>query len=98
MFVDVPKAFKSYSELNCLDLLTELPGCEFDSEIDDILYFRIRYPETMIYILTSLLGDYTYDKNCTYHYKDGTVAKFIKAHKWYEFKRYKKVFVRIYID
>ena len=93
--IDVLKVFEQYSKLNCLDLLTELPGCSFSCKNDDVYYFEISKPETMVTLLTDCLGNYTYGKNCTYKYNDGTVAKFIKTRRWYEFKRYGKVIARV---
>lgn len=93
--VNVQKVFETYSKLNCLDLLTELPGCSYSCNVDDIYYFEITKPETMVELLTSCLGDYVYDKNCTYKYKDGTKARFIKTKRYYEFKKAKSVIARV---
>ena len=46
--VNVQKVFETYSKLNCLDLLTELPGCSYSCKVDDIYYFEITEPETMV--------------------------------------------------
>lgn len=98
MFVDVKKTFDSWAHLSTNDLDVELPGCMYVCKTDNVLYFHMTNSDTLISILTSLLGSYTCDKNCTYHYIDGTIAKFVKTHKWYEFKKYKKVFARICIE
>lgn len=98
--VDVKKVFTEYSKLNCLDLLTELPNCSFewyDNE-NDILYFNITNPQSMIDLLTICLGDYHYDSKGYYNYKDGTKARLIVSRKWYEFKRHGKVIARVKIN
>lgn len=93
--VDVLKVFEQYSKLSCIDLLTELPGCSFSCKLDDVYYFEVSEPETMVELLTVCLGDYTYGKNLTYKYKDGTSARFVKSRGWYEFKKCKKVIARV---
>ena len=97
--VDIPKMLMTYSKLNCLDLLTELPGCSFEwnDTQNNILYFEITNPDSMVFLLTELCGNYTYGNNCTYKYADGTTARFVKTRKWYEFKKYGKPYARIKI-
>ena len=94
---DVVSVFEAYSKLRCLDLRTELPGCEFDGKIEGIYYFTISVPDSMVTLLTVCLGDYKFDSKGRYYYQDGTVAKFVASKKWYEFRRYKKPIARVRI-
>lgn len=94
---DIASVFKRYSELRCLDLLTELPTCEFDCNSEGIYYFTIEDPDALVTLLTVCLGEYRHDSSGKYHYQDGTVAKFIKSKHWYEFKKHRTVIARIKI-
>jgi len=38
---DVVATLDAYSKLNCLDLLTEIPTCEYEGNIDGIHVFSI---------------------------------------------------------
>lgn len=92
---DVVATFDAYSKLNCLDLLTEIPTCEYEGKIDGIYVFSISDPDTVVKLLCDLLGDVRMDSKGYYHYADGTVARFVKKRKAFEFKKYKKVFARV---
>ena len=97
---DVRKVFEAYSKLNCIDLLTEVQGLEFewyDNE-NSIYYFCETNPKGMIDLITASFGEYTYDSKGNYRYKDGTKARFIASRKWYEFKRCGKVIARVKIN
>jgi len=92
---DVVATLDAYSKLNCLDLLTEIPTCEYEGNIDGIHVFSIANPEALVTLLCDLLGNVRMDSNGYYHYSDGTVAKFVKKRMAYEFKKFKTVFARI---
>ena len=96
--VDVKKVFNAWAKLTPEELQIELPTCKFVGNDDGILYFNIPNPSTVSDILNDFLGDCCYGSDGKYHYKDGTICKLIITHKWYEFKRYKKVFARICIN
>jgi len=92
---DVVATFDAYSKLNCLDLLTEIPTCEYEGNIDGIHIFSIEDPDALVTLLCDLLGDVRLDSKGCYHYSDGTIAKFVKKRKSYEFKKFKTVSARI---
>ena len=92
---DVVATFDAYSKLNCLDLLTEIPTCEYEGNIDGIHVFSIEDPDALVTLLCDLLGDVRMDSKGYYHYSDGTIAKFVKKRKAYEFKKFRAVFARI---
>ena len=92
---DVVATLNAYSKLNCLDLLTEIPTCEYEGNIDGIHIFSIENPDALFTLLCDTLGDVRMDSKGCYHYSDGTVAKFVKKRKAYEFKKFKAVFARI---
>lgn len=91
---DVVATLDAYSKLNCLDLLTEIPTCEYEGNIDGIHVFSIEDPDALVTLLCDTLGDVRMDSK-GYHYSDGTIAKFVKKRKAYEFKKFKAVFARI---
>lgn len=92
---DVVATLNAYSKLNCLDLLTEIPTCEYEGNIDGIHVFSIENPDALVTLLCDMLGDVRMDSNGCYQYSDGTVAKFVKKRKVYEFKKFKAVFAWI---
>lgn len=92
---DVVTTFDAYSKLNCLDLLTEIPTCEYEGKVDGIHIFSIENPDVMVNLVCDLLGDVRIDSNGYYHYSDGTLAKFVKKRNAFEFKKFKTVFARI---
>lgn len=92
---DVVATLNAYSKLNCLDLLTEIPTCEYEGNIDGVQVFSIEDPDALITLLCDVLGDARIDNKGYYHYPDGTIAKFVQKRKAYEFKRFKTVFARI---
>lgn len=92
---DVAATLDAYSKLNCLDLLTEIPTCEYEGNIDGIRVFSIADPDVLVTLLCDLLGNVRIDSKGCYHYSDGTIAKFVKKRKAYEFKKFKTVFARI---
>ena len=92
---DVVATFDAYYKLNCLDLLTEIPTCEYEGNIDDIHVFSIEDPDALVTLLCDVLGDVRMDSKGCYHYSDGTIAKFVKKRKAYEFRKFKTVFARI---
>lgn len=92
---DVVATLNAYSRLNCLDLLTEIPTCEYEGTIDGICIFSIADPDALVRLLCDALGNVRMDSKGCYHYSDGTTAKFVKKRKAYEFKKFKTVFARI---
>ena len=92
---DVVATLNAYSKLNCLDLLTEIPTCEYEGNIDGIYVFSIADPDALVKLLCDALGDVRMDSRGCYHYSDGTIARFVKKRKAYEFKKFKTVFARI---
>lgn len=92
---DVVATLDAYSKLNCLDLLTEIPTCEYEGNIDGIRVFSITDPDVLVTLLCDLLGNVRIDSKGCYHYSDGTIAKFVKKRKAYEFKKFKTMFARI---
>lgn len=92
---NVAAALDAYSKLNCLDLLTEIPTCEYEGNIEGIHVFSIADPDALVTLLCDVLGDVRMDSKGCYHYSDGTTAKFVKKRKAYEFKKFKVVFARI---
>lgn len=92
---DVFATLDAYSKLNCLDLLTEIPTCEYEGKIDGIHVFSIADPDAMVTLICDGFGDVRMDRKGYYHYSDGTLAKYVKKRKAFEFKKYKTLFARI---
>lgn len=92
---DVVATLNAYSKLNCSDLLIEIPTCEYEGTVDGIHVFSIEDTDALVKLLCDILGDVRIDSKGCYHYADGTVAKFVKKHKSYEFKKFKTVFAQI---
>lgn len=92
---DVVATLNAYSKLDYLDLFTEVPTCEYEGDIEGVHVFSIADPDVLVALLCDWLGDVRMDLKGYYHYSDGTLAKYVKKRKAYEFKKFKTVFARI---
>ena len=71
-------------------------GIEYKDTKDGIMYFVTTDIKELVDFITNGITDTQYYKD-GYLYTDGTKARFVKRHKWWEFKRYGEIFCRILI-
>ena len=94
--IDVKQILKEYLDLTEEELEFEFPSMKYEGESEvkgqTVMTFSIQNPNTMVKFLMDGLGNSYMDSRLVYHFKDGTVAKYIKTRQCYELRRYGKLF------
>ncbi len=71
-------------------------GLEYDRTEDGIMYFKSTDMKYLVDFIINGITDTKFNKD-GYIYTDGTKTRFVKRHKWWEFKIYGEIFCRISI-
>lgn len=88
---NIKSIFANFAALSPDDLQVEINTLHYKGNKNGVMYFTICDPEFLIDYMLNYWGQYKWINNA-YYYNDGTIIKFIKSRKQWQFKQYKKVY------